>query len=195
MSVLKKKSVPNVGLILLDELLKPIHANLEAARILSYPQEPPAPEALNKLLRDRLRLMIAENHLSSGDGKVFEFKSGSRTYRCRAFTLSWNTQQSAARMIIFLERSARDALDFSAISERYNLTPREARTAQLVMHGMTSKEIAVHLNISPNTVKTFLHTTMLKMAVTTRTGIVGRILESQIEFAEPVSENERMSTG
>ena len=84
-------------------------------------------------------------------------------------------------MFLF-ERSARGALDFSAISQLYNLTPREARTAQLVMYGMTSKEIAVHLNISPNTVKAFLHTMMLKMAVTTRTGIVGRILESQIDL-------------
>jgi len=45
----------------------------------------------------------------------------------------------------------------------------------LLMDGLTSKEIAVRMNVTPNTVKTFVRLIMSKMAVSTRSGIVGKI--------------------
>jgi DNA-binding CsgD family transcriptional regulator len=41
---------------------------------------------------------------------------------------------------------------------------------------LTSKEIATRLEISPNTVKAFVRLVMVKMGVTTRSGIVGKLL-------------------
>ena len=52
------------------------------------------------------------------------------------------------------------------------------------MHGFTSKEIAARMKISPNTVKAFLRLIMLKLRVSTRSGIVGRILESHVESSQ-----------
>ena len=45
------------------------------------------------------------------------------------------------------------------------------------MDGLRSKEIALRMQISPNTVKTFLRLVMLKMGVSTRSGIVRRVFE------------------
>ena len=45
----------------------------------------------------------------------------------------------------------------------------------MLLQGLTSKEIAVRMGISPNTVKAFLRLVMVKMGVSTRSGIVGRI--------------------
>ena len=45
------------------------------------------------------------------------------------------------------------------------------------MLGLTSKEVAIRMNISPNTVKAFLRLVMGKMGVTTRAGIVAKLLE------------------
>jgi len=45
----------------------------------------------------------------------------------------------------------------------------------LLTLGLTSKEIASRMNISPNTVKAFFRMVMTKMLVSTRSGIVGKI--------------------
>jgi len=58
--------------------------------------------------------------------------------------------------------------------QQYNLTSRELQAVELLMDGLRSKEIALRMQISPNTVKAFLRLVMLKMGVSTRSGIVGR---------------------
>jgi DNA-binding CsgD family transcriptional regulator len=47
------------------------------------------------------------------------------------------------------------------------------------MEGLTSKEIAERMKISPSTVKAFLRLVMVKMSVSTRSGIVGKVLGSR----------------
>ena len=58
----------------------------------------------------------------------------------------------------------------------YNLTDREQEVLIGVSAGLTSKELAQRMNISPNTVKAFLRLIMIKMGVATRAGIVGKLL-------------------
>jgi len=43
---------------------------------------------------------------------------------------------------------------------------------------MTTKEMATALTLSPNTIKSFLRLIMAKMGVSTRSGIVGKLVES-----------------
>jgi DNA-binding CsgD family transcriptional regulator len=62
------------------------------------------------------------------------------------------------------------------IAERFGLTARERETVQYLLEGLTSKEIAQRMKISPNTVKAFLRLVMVKMGVSTRSGIIGRIV-------------------
>jgi DNA-binding CsgD family transcriptional regulator len=45
-----------------------------------------------------------------------------------------------------------------------------------LLEGLTSKEIADRMGISPNTVKAFIRLVMVKMNVSTRSGIIGRIV-------------------
>jgi DNA-binding CsgD family transcriptional regulator len=45
------------------------------------------------------------------------------------------------------------------------------------MRGLTSKEIAQEMNISPNTVKSFLKLVMAKVGVSNRTGLVARVFD------------------
>ena len=76
---------------------------------------------------------------------------------------------------ILLERMAPDSVDISAVAKQFRLTQREQETVGLLTLGLTSKEIASRMNISPNTVKAFFRLVMTKMAVSTRSGIVGKI--------------------
>jgi DNA-binding CsgD family transcriptional regulator len=62
------------------------------------------------------------------------------------------------------------------VSKQYRLTPREREAMALLLHGLTSKQIAERMHVSPNTVKAFLRLVMLRMSVSTRSGIVGKIL-------------------
>jgi LuxR family transcriptional regulator, regulator of acetate metabolism len=56
------------------------------------------------------------------------------------------------------------------------LTQREKETVELLIQGLTSKEIATRMKISPNTVKAFLRIVMVKMGVSTRSGILGKVI-------------------
>ena len=64
------------------------------------------------------------------------------------------------------------------IAAAFHLTEQERETVGFLVEGLTSKEIAQHMNISPNTVKAFIRLVMIKMGVTTRAGIVGKILKN-----------------
>jgi DNA-binding CsgD family transcriptional regulator len=61
-------------------------------------------------------------------------------------------------------------------SERFRLSRRELEIVRLLLGGKTSKEIAADIGISPNTVKTLLRILMAKMGVSTRSGILGKVL-------------------
>jgi len=77
---------------------------------------------------------------------------------------------------VLLERD--EASGYSAlaeISEQFDLTQRERETIEFLLQGLTSKEIAIRMKISPNTVKAFLRLVMVKMQVSTRSGIAGKI--------------------
>ena len=47
-----------------------------------------------------------------------------------------------------------------------------------LLQGLTSKEIAREMDISPYTVKTYVRLVMIKMGVTTRSGIVGKLVRN-----------------
>ena len=69
-------------------------------------------------------------------------------------------------------------IDVVIIAAQFKLTEREQETVGFLIEGLTSKEIATHMNISPNTVKAFIRLVMIKMGVTTRSGIIGKIVKT-----------------
>jgi len=79
-----------------------------------------------------------------------------------------------------LERKMIGGVELAEICTRFGLTPREQVTVRLLFDGLTSKEIAGRMNISPNTVKAFLRLVMVKMGVSTRSGILGKIAGSKL---------------
>ena len=80
-------------------------------------------------------------------------------------------------LAVHLERglSVQDAV--TQAGSEYGLTDRENEVLQEIASGLTSKEIAERMNISPNTVKAFLRMIMMKMGVSTRSGVIAKLLE------------------
>ena len=87
-------------------------------------------------------------------------------------------RESATRqptVALVLERLHHGSAGLYEASRRFHLSPRERETVQRLIEGLTTKEIAVRMSVSPNTVKQFVRLVMSKMSVTTRSGIVGRV--------------------
>jgi len=102
-------------------------------------------------------------------------------YHCLFFPLHRNGNGHAPShpaFVLMLERSTNEATELAEICTRFRLTPREQEAVKLLFEGLTSKEIANRMKISPNTVKVFLRLVMVKMGVSTRSGIVGKIAGS-----------------
>jgi DNA-binding CsgD family transcriptional regulator len=168
------------GLLLLDSSENLVASNEEGIQILTFPVRPDKMRRSGALLRERIHSFL--RHLQSLNGKdtesSHEFRSGKRTYTCRFFSLKSygkGVPVPSVHVLVF-ERRTNPANSISEACGRFGLTQREQETIQLLLEGLTSKEIAVRMNISPNTVKSFLRLVMVKMGVSTRSAVVGMVL-------------------
>jgi DNA-binding CsgD family transcriptional regulator len=170
------------GLLLLDSVNRPVYASAEAIRILLYPREPEKVHSLGNYLAKRLQSVSFESRKPQGLSYANELVSGKRRYFCRIFDLASGWKKSRSRAtVVLLERACQISPLVSSITKPFQLTPREEETVRLLLGGLTSKEIAQRMRISPNTVKAFLRLVMIKMGVSNRPGIVGKIFQAQVE--------------
>jgi len=173
-------SLSEVGFLLLNAALKPLYVNTRAAEILFYPAKP----RTTKDFADQLVAKICTKVAKEGrDGKVSvckEFLSGSRRYVCRIFDVRMPDHNlngsNGSSLALLLERSPRASADILTICQQYHLTPREGQAIGLLLEGLTSKEIAERMKISPDTVKVFLRLAMVKMGVSSRFGILSKFI-------------------
>ena len=191
---------PSVGVLLLDSQLRLVHYTAEAAAILEYPRKSLASVPLDKVLpATRVQLAGPSKITSSAS---LEFPSGRRRYRCQAFVLDTsgraggNASRGAVgytepKIVVILERVYTRSPDITRWSESFQLTTRESETVKFLLKGLSSKEIGDQMNISPNTVKSFIKLVMAKVGASNRTGIIAKILEAapapDAPEAEPVA--------
>ena len=169
-----RQQATRAGLILVDGTGRPVHYDPEAIAVLTYPRQAKNFAGIDDLLlREVQALMLGVSHATPGTG---EFTSGRRRYLCRAFALTGRSGNGSRLMTgLLIERQTPKMVSVSEAAEQFHLTQREQETISLLTLGLTSKEIATRMNISPNTVKTFFRLVMTKMGVNTRSGIVGKI--------------------
>jgi len=179
------------GLIVVDASMSVVASNAEALQILTFPERPESIHHLDVWLTNKIRSNLMERQ--SPPRVVGEFHSAKRSYRCRTFPLELSetrkagnhkngSGQSEGLLIVMLERKCNEVVMIAEISERFGLTAREQETVRFLLEGLTSKEIAQRMKISPNTVKAFIRLVMVKMGVSTRSGIIGRIAGSRTGF-------------
>jgi DNA-binding CsgD family transcriptional regulator len=175
----QRRWVPSeVGLIVVDSSFSPIVFNSEAAVILNYPERPN--------VEQELPLQIPEEILTSIRGRppadfapiVSNFRAGKRRYTCQAYAMiSRIGSMVSPVMALLLQRNSSTVEAVYEVAAQYNLTGREREALEGISAGLTSKELAKQMNISPNTVKAYLRIIMVKMGVNSRAAIVARILE------------------
>jgi len=175
-------SAARTGLVVIDPACNLIASNAEAIQILTFPERAEKIARLDEWMSNRIRSRLLDRRGATGGKFVNQFVSENRTYSCRFFPLSGTSldaQAKAELMVLLLERNSNGMITIREISERFGLTPREQQTVGLLLEGLTSKEIAERMKISPNTVKAFIRLVMVKMNVSTRSGIIGKIAGSQ----------------
>jgi DNA-binding CsgD family transcriptional regulator len=172
--------------LLLDPTLKLIFANEEVFQILDY-QSGKAKQRrngfLDEFLQDKVYPMLRVEGSAEGSSgqvrSVIEFQSGRRRYLCRIFRVApklkfGNRQYDVA---LLFERAPSPTFDIDKIQKTYHLTQREEEVLQHLIRGLTTKEIASRMQVSPNTVKVFLRLLMIKMGFRTRSAVISKVME------------------
>lgn len=175
----RSRGAASTGLIVVDRRGKPIYFNSEALKLLCFPHGCAEPLNLMHFLPAEIREAMVNGSFASSGSVETGLRSGKRNYRCRVYPLvSGSKDPHKVTTAILIDRlpSKSAKINVIEIAEEFNLTEREQETVHLLTEGLTSKEIAARMNISPNTVKTFMHLVMAKMAVPTRSAILGKIL-------------------
>jgi DNA-binding CsgD family transcriptional regulator len=174
-------AVSSEGFLLLDPSMNPIYVNHAAAEILLYPLKVEAQRRLDRSLANKIRDKLLSGEYSSVPVVVPKFQSGKRLYLCRAFRVNAVTEGGyQSTVAVLLQRGSAGSIPLDQVSQRFNLTAREQEVLQCLSEGgLTTKEIAARMGISPNTVKAFLRSIMLKMGVSTRSGILGKAITTK----------------
>lgn len=160
----------DLGLMLMDMSLRPIAFDRGAAAILNNAPGFSIPPEIQKGIRESTREDLGD----------FEwvFRRGAREYKCRAFLLkSQSVALPSELVVLYLERDWSPADSLSALSTEYQLTSREQEVLRGIAMGLTGKELADRLNISPGTVKSFIRMIMIKLGVRTRGAILAKLLK------------------
>ncbi len=161
----------SVAFLLTDLSCRPIYVSEAALRILSFPDE------LHDVafVQGRLRTILHAELVATPSPPEVEFLSGKRHYVCRPFVLEVTIFASRQTAVVFLLERQPELGHVSEFSRRFHLSPRESETVQHLLHGLTTKEVAQKMNVSPHTVKQYVRLVMIKVGVTTRSGIVGKL--------------------
>jgi DNA-binding CsgD family transcriptional regulator len=134
-------------------------------------------DAIEQLGPTRLRVDLARTHLLYGEWLRRERRRvDARTQLRTAHELfsDFGMEAFAKRARVELEATGEHVQTRSADSLG-QLTPQEAQISRLVAQGLTNKEIAAQLFISPSTVEYHLKKVFRKLAVKSRTQLARRV--------------------
>jgi DNA-binding CsgD family transcriptional regulator len=164
------------GVVLLDANLNILAFDAGAAFIL---RDESAPEQGQDFrVPQKVQEALRERRISEQPAHKVRLHLGGFTYICRIHVAPWRIPGlpgSVTALHLARELNIDDTL--SLISAEYRLTVREVQALRGVLTGLSSKEVAEQMNISPNTVKAFLRLVMVKMGVTSRTGILTKVFD------------------
>lgn len=172
-------SAPNGGVILFDSEFSTLGLDQGAEAILRNDVDYGA-ELDTPTLSARLRAMVRKFAISEERFFQTSVDIGATEYDCQFFRVQpFNGVVSHAVFALHLKRIPSMDHSLERVVEDYRLTDRESEILKGISLGLTSKALAKRLNISPNTVNSFLRMIMIKLGVTTRAGIVGIALKER----------------
>jgi len=164
------------GVILLDVRLNVLAFDEGAAAILQISQgrhtDAPFPQQILAALQKRASTAAGLESRS----RKFRVELRGKAYICRVHPASSCSDGFPASVtVLHIAREVNMDDELTRISSEYGLTGRERQAVQGILSGLSSKEVARQMGISPNTVKAFLRLAMGRMGVCSRTGIIAKL--------------------
>jgi DNA-binding CsgD family transcriptional regulator len=170
--------MPEVGILLLDESSKVIACDRGASTLLGVMGANDDGNKITVSLPSEIVEALAIHRDTEKTQWKVQFRVGPTEYVCRCYVLQTPNGRLAELSFIALHLERVAGAD-EAINEAiaiYRLTDREQQTLRGILLGLSTKEVADQMRISPNTVKAFTRLIMIKLGVTTRWGIIAKIL-------------------
>lgn len=141
---------------------------------------------VDKHLADiRRQVLSSESTRCSGDGAGSSssktpiaqllVSQGTRWYGLRGFWLEAPSDSGSSLIGVVIEQINLRRLDMQKAQRLYHLSPREISVITALAAGKTDKEIAMTLDVMPETVRWYLKNIRNKMSVSTRTGILRKV--------------------
>ena len=170
------RDIPKSGLVLVGASLEPLAWDSGAQAIMTSGtsrdacrQCPVLPDELLKAI-DR-RPPNVPFHLDT------QLYIGRSRYRCRGYDLKSDDPVAVPNMVAFYFEELSEIADpIGALTAEYRLTGREAETLRAIALGLSTKEVADRMGISPNTAKAFVRLVMIKLGVSSRAAIAAKLL-------------------
>lgn len=167
------------GVILLDRTLQLLALDTGAAAILDIGEAScgkpldsgfGVTSELSSSLRSQFQTQTEAVHA--------QVTAGGHEYSCHASVAKpYSPGLSEPLVVVHLRRELSVAEAVHNVGKEYHLTDREQEALIGISMGLSSKELAVRMKISPNTVKAFLRLIMVKMGVNSRAGMIGKLLD------------------
>jgi DNA-binding CsgD family transcriptional regulator len=98
-------------------------------------------------------------------------------FSCRVFSV--RPMNGLPILIVYLRREVSLAEAVHQIAVDHRLTDREEEALIGLAMGLSSKELAVRMKISPNTVKAFVRLAMIKLGASSRSRLFAKLLDRQ----------------
>ncbi len=171
------RSIPvEEGIALVDGKFRLIAVSSEAEAILyTVGGSPGGPDGKATLSPSLLNQLSARSELNAAP---ILLTARGREYSCRVFELgAWSEDITPPVLALHFKQEKTVVETVFQVGEEYKLTDREQEALIGVAMGLSSKELAERMNISPHTVKAFLRLVKIKMGSSTRAGIVGKLID------------------
>lgn len=179
---------PVEGIILVDLALRSVAIDNGGRTILRELGQTDAAECPLPGLPPQIERPLRAGPPSELHATTLRISSDDAHYTCEVFLMQpQNAMLGEPLLAIYVkkERLVSEAVRRAARS--YRLTEREEETLLGIASGLTSRQIAGKMKISPNTVNAFLRLIMVKMGVTTRAGVVGKLINGTGAGHEPAA--------
>jgi DNA-binding CsgD family transcriptional regulator len=164
---------PDEGVVLVNMSLKLVAFDSGAAALMKDHCQQRGKQESFTIPEEILSLLRKRKH-GNGSCERTTARIGAHQYICRTYSME---SQNQPMFLLHLQRDTAATDAVYQMAAEYNLTDREKEALLGLALGLTSKEVAARMKISPNTVKAYVRLIMIKMGVARRAAIVGKLLE------------------
>jgi DNA-binding CsgD family transcriptional regulator len=169
---------PKGGIVLMDPAYRVLACDRGAATILRFATHAGGnswhSSAMPKEVLESLQSHARTGEVASG----VRLQTQSGEYVCRSYLLECGDGPFGGQILLALHLEQAWVGDSAVkeISAKHHLSEREEETLQGVMLGLSTKEIAELMDISPHTVKAYIRLIMIKLGATSRWGIIPKVI-------------------